>query len=97
MDAFGNMLAAVTSLAVVLERLVEYLVKPPLPEKYYPFIPYLAAFAGLGIAFGFSLDLITPLLAQFEVVPAVDQMGEVVTGLLIGGGSNLLHDLWPQS
>lgn len=97
MDAFGNMLAAVTSLAVVLERLIEYLIKPPIPEQYHKYIPYLAAALGLGVAFGFSLDLITPLLAQFDIVPAVGWMGEVVTGLLIGGGSNLLHDLWPQS
>jgi hypothetical protein len=81
-------------LAIVLERLVELLVKPPLPESLRPAVPYVSAGLGLLIAFGFNIDLVSPTLAQFDVKPAVSWAGRVVTGLLIGGGSNLIHDLW---
>jgi hypothetical protein len=84
-------------MALVIERLVELLIKPALPEKAKPAVPYIASVLGLLAAFGFSIDLITPTLAQFGITPAVDWAGKVVTGLLVGGGSNLLHDLWPGS
>jgi len=89
-------LGAGVFMALVLERLVELLVKPALPEAAKPAVPYISAVAGLLLAFGFAIDLITPTLAQFGVVPAVDWAGKVVTGLLLGGGSNLVHDLWPS-
>lgn len=82
-------------IALVIERLVELLVKPALPEQAQPAVPYVAAGLGLLAAFGFSIDLITPTLAQFGITPSVSWAGKVVTGLLVGGGSNLLHDLWP--
>ena len=84
-------------IALVIERLVELLIKPVLPESAKVAVPYIAGVLGLLAAFGFSIDLITPTLAQFDIVPSVSWAGKVVTGLLVGGGSNLLHDLWPTS
>ena len=82
-------------MALVLERLVELLVKPPLPEAWKPIIPYISAVVGVAAAFAFSIDLVGPTLELFGVTPAVPWAGRLLTGLAIGGGSNLLHDLWP--
>lgn len=88
-------LGAALFVALVLERLVELLVNPALPESLAPLKPYIAAVLGLLFAFGFNIDLVVPTLAEFDVTPAVGWAGRLVTGLVLGGGSNLIHDLWP--
>jgi hypothetical protein len=96
MDTLGTVAAAWTGaifLAVVLERLVELLVKPKFPQGVAWLIPYIAVVAGLLVAFGFNLDVIEPTLAELGIVPAVSWAGTLLTGLIIGGGSNLVHDL----
>lgn len=95
MDTAVSVLGAALFMALVLERLIELLVKPSLPENLAPAVPYIAAVLGLLVAFGFAIDLITPTLEQFGVTPAVSWAGKVITGLILGGGSNLIHDLWP--
>ena len=84
-------------LALVLERLFELYVKPPIPERFKWVVPYLAGLAGLGLAFVFSIDLMTPVLEAAGITPAADWLGRVLTGLAIGGGSNLVHELWPTA
>ena len=88
-------LGAALFMALVLERLIELLVKPPLPEHLAPIVPYISAALGLVAALAFGIDLVTPTLEGFGVVPAVSWAGKVITGLVLGGGSNLIHDLWP--
>ncbi len=95
MDMFANMFGAVTSIAVVIERLVQFLVKPAVPAKFTKAVPYVAVALGVLTAFGLNLDLLSPFLGQAGITPAVDWAGKALTGLLMGGGSNLIHDLWP--
>lgn len=82
-------------MALALERLVELFIKPAVPAQYKVIVPYAALVLGVLAAFGFNIDLITPTLEGFGIEPAVSWAGLLVSGLLIGGGSNLLHDLWP--
>lgn len=81
-------LAAAIGLAVLTERLVAYFVRP-LFDTYkverYPWLMYVGLVVGLVIgllsnvnAFG---DLFAPLV------------GRILTAVLIGGGSNLIHDV----
>lgn len=98
MDTLGAVAAAWTGaifLAVVLERLMQFLVKPKFPENFAWFIPYIAVIAGLFVAFAFNIDVIEPTMAELGLEPAVSWAGMLLTGLIIGGGSNLVHDLWP--
>lgn len=88
-------LSAALFMALVLERLVELLVKPLIPDNLAQVTPYLTGGLGVLAAFAFSIDLITPTLEAFDVTPAVSWAGTLLTGLVLGGGSNLIHDLWP--
>lgn len=83
-------------LAFILERLVEKFVKPPL-EKYGwdEATPYTALGLGVAFSWSFGIDLLTPLAAAVGISPFVPWIGYLLTGLVVGGGSNLLHDLWP--
>jgi len=90
-----EVLGAGVFMALALERVVELLLKPRLPERFTGVIPYVASGLGLLAAFGFAIALVPPTLAQFSVTPAVPWAGTLLTGLLLGGGSNFLHDIWP--
>ena len=48
------------------------------------------------MALGFQVDAISPTLEQFGAIPLAPWVGMVVTGIVIGGGGNLIHDLWPS-
>lgn len=73
------------ALAVIVEGLVEYL-GAPVPTRYKP---YVAAAAGVLLCLAYGADL----LAQLGYTAAVPTAGQVLTGLLIGRGSNYLNDL----
>jgi hypothetical protein len=99
---FGNFFALILFLALINERLVEKLVKPitgnfqgnPVADLSPV---YFAMLTGLLIAFGFQLDMITPLVAEFSPAALSPVPGTIVTGLLVGAGSNFLHDVWPKN
>lgn len=78
-------------LAIFVEGTVEYFV----PEsKKGEWVKYLAAAIGIALAFAYKTDLVLALInaadLKVEVVPYV---GFVVTGIIIGRGSNYLNDL----
>lgn len=89
--------AGAAFLALVLERLIEYLVAPVLPTDWHDLIPYVSAALGVAGAFAFQVDVISPTMEAFGADPLTAWAGYLTTGLLIGGGSNLIHDLWPGS
>ncbi len=95
METVAAAFGAAVFMAVIIERVIEYLVKPPLPEKYHKVIPYVSAGLGVLVAFGIGLDVVSPVLETFGIIPRIDWIGEFFTGLLFGGGANLIHDIWP--
>jgi protein-S-isoprenylcysteine O-methyltransferase Ste14 len=96
MDTIVSAVAAALFLAFVLERLIEHFVKPVLPEKFAWAVPYLALVVGILFAFAFGVDAVTPTLEQFGTKPIMAWAGVLLTGMIIGGGSNLIHDIWPD-
>ena len=95
--------------ALVIERLLEVFGSPIYSaiEKFLtgevsenqPYMVYVGLVLGLLLAYAFSIDAITPTLESLgQTFPAnAGWAGWVVTGLVMGGGSNLIHDLWPGS
>jgi hypothetical protein len=53
---------------------------------------YIAALVGIGLAFAYRLDLL--LAAGFQ--PSDPAIGHILTGLVIGRGSNYLHQFVDQ-
>lgn len=76
---------------IATEGAVEYLVGP-LFEKFAPNFKwmqmYISAAAGIGLAFGYGLDL--PAL-WFGVQESI--VGIVITGIVMGRGANAVHDI----
>lgn len=84
-------------LALLVERLVELLIKPAMPPAGYKYIAHTAVVIGALIALAFGVDLLTPLAVGLGLAVPYPLAGAALTGMVIGGGSNLLHDLWPGS
>ena len=85
--------------AFLAERLVERLVKPWVPENYKEPVAVFATLAlGVLAAVGFKLDIINQLLVVANLGDPLNEWVSIVTtGLIIGSGSQLIHDLWPGS
>lgn len=107
-SAFGTV-AGVLSLALFLvmvnERVTEFVLRPLVegilkaagksPELASGVLPYIAALMGAAISFGFGLDLFSPLAVAVGLEPA-GWVTMLLTALVVAGGSNLLHDIWPS-
>jgi len=87
---------AVVFLALLVERVIEIFVKPLIPDAHKDKALYVALVLGVALALGFQVDAISPTLEQFGAVPLAPWVGMIVTGIVIGGGGNLIHDLWPS-
>lgn len=107
--AFGTVagvLALASFLILVTERVTEFVLRPVLvglaklagkrEEDVSPLLPYVAGGLGAALSFGFGLDLFGPLAAAVGLHPAA-WVTTGLTALVVAGGSNLLHDLWPES
>lgn len=106
-SAFGAV-AGVLSLAFFLclvnERVNEFVIRPVVeailkaagkPVKAAAGVmPYVSAVTGFAISFGFGLDLFAPLAEAVGLHPAT-WVTQALTAVVVAGGSNLLHDLWP--
>lgn len=106
----AQVLAFAFFLALVVERVIEFVVKPLLlgalkaalkdeeraKEKAGLVIPYVAFGFGAALAWGFGLDLFAGLAAAVGLEPAT-WFTLALTAIVVGGGSNLMHDLWPQT
>lgn len=73
-------------LAFVIETLVERFCARLNSELK----PWITAAVGVLLAFGFQLAAFTEVLGMAPIHPMVDY---VLTGFVLGGGSNYLHDL----
>lgn len=83
--------------AVANERLVQVLVKPWLdrlwPERSDWVTQLVALVTGILLTFGFGIDFITPVVLQLGVTPAIDITGAILSALVIGGGSGIVHEI----
>ena len=87
-------------LGFALERIMEVFVTPVVPEQYQKYTIYGTLALGILGAVAFGLDAVTPTLESMGWDPTgamTDWAGTLLTGVIIGGGSNLIHDLWPGS
>lgn len=92
-------------LALVVERIIEFVIRPLIEgalkaagqdvEKASAVLPYASAALGAAVAWGFGLDLFTGMAAAAGLEPA-GWFTQGLTALVVAGGSNLLHDLWPE-
>lgn len=84
-------LTTVFLLAFLTETLVEYFFAGVF-EKYNvaDYLKYLAAAVGVALCLGYKVDI---LLQLADLVPVHPVIGQVVTGIIVGRGSNYLNDL----
>lgn len=75
-------------LAVVLERFIQFVVKPLFPQDV-AYTPYIALGLGVLFAVGFNVDF----LHELGFVSTVPYFGAAVSGLFIGGGSHFVNDV----
>lgn len=104
-SSVASVLTLALFLALVVERVIEFVIKPLVEslaraagwdvEKVGVVIPYIAAVLGAGVAWGFGLDLFADLAVAAGLTPAA-WFTRALTAVVVAGGSNLLHDLWPQ-
>lgn len=95
-EQIGLIAAVVVQLtvaAVVVERIVEFFVKPRLPEKYKGWTVYVAIALGLLLSINYNLDAMVPL--GFSA--GITWLGKILTGVVIGGGTAFVHDLFAQA
>jgi hypothetical protein len=94
MSAQATAIAGILILATLCESLVEYLIAPAADELAddKPWrelaLRYLAALVGVALSSVYQTDL----LAMLGLTSPWPWVGWVVTGLLIGRGSNFVHD-----
>lgn len=102
--AVAGVLSLALFLALVNERVNEFVIRPLVEgilraagrsvELVSKIMPYVAAVTGGFISWGFGLDLFAPLATAVGLEPAV-WVTKLLTALVVAGGSNLLHDIWP--
>ena len=104
MEAFTSALGMVAGvmafalmLAVINERFIDQLIKPPLAkaggEEY---AGQIALVTGALIAILFGIDLFTPIAESVGISMTASWAGVALTAVLVGGGSNFIHDVWPS-
>ena len=77
-------------IAIIIERLVETFISPLVESLELPkvILMYIAGIAGFLVIFISKINL-------FGLIPEIDPIiGLVLSGLLVGGGSSLLHDVF---
>ena len=78
----------ITFLAVFLEGTINYIVGTS-NEGARPWVRYIALVAGVGLAIAYQIDL----LAQLGLVSPIPVIGFVISGIVIGRGSNYVNDV----
>lgn len=83
--------ALIALLAFINERLVEHLLSPIAALKGY--LLYVSMLTGVVLGVTTGVDVVSPVFAQFGAEPPVHLVAVVLTAILIGGGSQVLHDV----
>lgn len=87
------MLESIAVLAIVVERITELVFGTAFDKvpKLAPFkwaLMYIAIILGVAAALTFQLDLLSAAGLPASV------LGQILTGVAIGGGANFVHDLF---
>ncbi len=92
MSDFATLLTAAAFLSLVANRLVEGLVTPLFDKYEWDKLPlmYIAWAVGCGLVIASGINLFAGI-PGVEMLPVV---GLVLSGLVAGGGSNLLNELF---
>lgn len=100
----ASVLAIAFFLALVVERIIQFVVRPLIENAVKAMgrdledaglvLPYIAAVMGGALSFGFGLDLFAGMAQAAGLTPEA-WLTKGLTALVVSGGSNLLHDLWP--
>ena len=90
-------LAVAFTLAFITESFVEYIFgipmkKVPKLEKYIWTLNYIALVVGVGLAFYYTVDLISLVAELAGGKVGITPVGIALTGMIIGRGSNFLND-----
>jgi hypothetical protein len=83
-------LAVIAALAVVNNRIVEYVAAPLFQARGWPRKHLLYVALATGVALGLLLNVELFIPGLFVSV----WVGRVITAILIGGGASLLHDVF---
>jgi len=79
-------ISTVFLLAILVEGIIEYFVSDT--TKIQPWIKYVSATFGITVAVLYKVDI----LSELGAVSDIPYVGSVITGLIIGRGSNYLND-----
>jgi len=84
-------LAAAIFIAVFGERVVEYFITPLFEKMGWnkAWLLYVGALPGFILSMAAQIDLFATL-----GVPIMYPLGIIATGLAVGGGANLVHDIF---
>jgi hypothetical protein len=83
-------IAAISTLALLIESIIEYFL-PSFPLQWKWTKMYLAAILAVIVSIAYGADLPAAL-----GLPSVPYVGPVLTGLIIGRGSNFISLLWKR-
>lgn len=87
MQTVVSVLVLAMLMGAVVERLVEWLVGMWISTKY---LRYVAVVIAVPICLAYQLDI----LAALGAVSPWPYIGQILTGLLLAGGSNYIHDFY---
>lgn len=106
LSAIASLIALLGFLGFLIERIVQHFVTPIVDHFDIQsstrtlILMFTSLFLGLVSAFAFGLDVITPLVQPFITDNSVMPLpitGTLFTGIILGGGSQFIHDLWPTN
>lgn len=91
MDAVGTMAVALL-LAVTNQKIIDFLIEPV--RKHFPdmdlwWVTYLSLVTGVLITMLSNVNLFGTFLSADSALA-----GRVLTGILVGGGASLIHDIF---
>lgn len=81
--------AGIFFLSFFVEGFIEYTLGGVLKNGQRAILKWAALALGAALAIAYNVDL----LAQFGLVSTIPFVGEIVTGVIIGRGSNYVHDV----
>ena len=79
-------------LAAVVEAIITYVVPKNNTDEPREWLKYVSAVLGVGVCVAYNADI----LATLGVVSTVPYIGAVITGLIVGRGSNFLNDFYAK-
>jgi hypothetical protein len=79
-------------LAAVVEAVITYVVPKNNTDEPREWLKYVSAVLGIVVCVAYNADI----LATLGVVSSVPYIGAVITGLIVGRGSNFLNDFYAK-